>query len=111
LAAYFGNLKTANEKSIDSMKELTAEAYNFKKTASDFDSVVDAFDKVDEKVIKTAADMKSLSETADKTKELLNNLNTSDSRDSGFLKSIFGTDDKDTITNLINSASDTQLEK
>jgi septal ring factor EnvC (AmiA/AmiB activator) len=105
------NQETANQKSIKSMKALTAEAYNFKKTASDFDSITDAFDEVDKKVIKTAADMKSLSETTDKAKELLNNLNTSDTRDTSLLKSIFGTDNKDTISNDINSASQGQIEK
>jgi Skp family chaperone for outer membrane proteins len=103
------NQKSASEIAIDNMKKLTAEAYNFKKAASDFDSVVDAFDKVDSKIIKTADDMASLSSTAAKAKELLNNLNTSDSRNSGLLKSIFGTDDKDAIASMIESASTEQL--
>jgi septation ring formation regulator EzrA len=60
------------------MKKLTAEAYNFKKTASEFDSVVNAFDDVDSKVIKTTKDLESLKDTASKAKELLSNMNSKD---------------------------------
>ena len=87
----FGDFRTPVERSIDSMKSLTAEAYNFKKTASDFDSVTSSFEDIDNKVIKTKEDMDALSETTDKAKELLNNLNTSDNRNSDLLQAIFGT--------------------
>ena len=60
------------------MKELTAEAYNFKKTASEFDSVVNSFDEVDSKIIKTTEDLESLKDTASKAKELLGNMNSKD---------------------------------
>jgi uncharacterized protein YeeX (DUF496 family) len=110
LVKAFGDHRTAVEKSTDRMKKLTAEAYNFRKTASDFDSVVNAFEKVDDKIIKTADDMKSLSDASSKAKELLNNLNTSDDRNSELLKAIFGTDKKEDITNTINNASPAQLE-
>jgi predicted nucleic acid-binding Zn-ribbon protein len=107
----FGDFRTPVERSIDSMKSLTAEAYNFKKTASDFDSVTSSFEDIDNKVIKTKEDMDALSETTDKAKELLNNLNTSDNRNSDLLQAIFGTNDKDIISTLIDNATPEQLEK
>jgi hypothetical protein len=78
LGKQLGWWRSPVDKAIDSMKKLTAEAYNFKKTASEFDSVVNAFDDVDSKVIKTTKDLESLKDTASKAKELLSNMNSKD---------------------------------
>ena len=73
LLSYFGAFESQASKTADAVNELSAEIYSLNEKATNLDNAIDAFDELDNKVIKTSQDLQDMKNQLDEAANYLDN--------------------------------------
>lgn len=71
LLSYLGVFESKASKAADSVNKLSAEIYSLNEKATKLDTAIDAFDKLDNKVIKTSQDLEDMKDQLDEAANYL----------------------------------------
>lgn len=108
IAVAIGNVNSKSSDGVDKINELSDEIYKLNEKAQTINKITDSFDKLDNKLIKTKADLEEMNSLLEQGAEIMDDTEVDKKKDIGFGK---GKNEKDFYNSLDDKGKELYLKR